>query len=235
MIKNEGENMRFRKIGRKKHRVTIILLLLLCVVLISGGILVYPYIQRGYNMYSVAVESKTIDEAIQQIRDKDNYVTYEEISQTYIKIMLKSEDRRFYFHNGFDPIATTRAMFNNIIAGRYVQGGSTLTQQLAKNMYFSFEKRIERKIAELFVVFQLENKLTKKEIIELYCNMAYFGQGCYGIQEAALHYYGVNASDLNKDQSDALAFTLKSPENYNPNVLSGHNTISWFQVSPCYF
>ena len=77
---------------------------------------------------------------------------------------------------------------------------------------------MERKIAELFVVVQLENKLTKKEIIELYCNMAYFGQGCYGIEEASEYYYGISASTLNKEQSEALAWTLKSPENYNPNV-----------------
>lgn len=220
------------KNGSRKRKLRIIILLLLCVVLIGCSFGVYPYVQRGYTMYREAVDAKSIDEAIQEIRDKDNYVTYEEISQTYIKIMLKSEDRRFYYHTGFDPIATTRAMFNNIIAGRYVQGGSTLTQQLAKNMYFSFEKRIERKIAELFVVYQLENKLTKKEILELYCNMAYYGQGCYGIQEAALHYYGVNASELNKEQSDALAFTLKSPENYNPNVLTNKNVTN---ANLCYY
>ena len=203
---------------KKKKRLRRIILSIIILIITVGGVLAAPIVKRGYVMYEEAVAAKSVDEAIAEMRDKDDYIKYEDISPTYINIMLKSEDRRFYYHYGFDPIATVRAMCNNIIAGRYVQGGSTLTQQLAKNMYFSFEKRMERKIAELFVVVQLENKLTKKEIIELYCNMAYFGQGCYGIEEASEHYYGISASTLNKEQSEALAWTLKSPENYNPNV-----------------
>jgi membrane peptidoglycan carboxypeptidase len=107
------------------------------------------------------------------------------------------------------------------MAGRFEQGGSTITQQLAKNMYFSFEKKYERKVAELFVAFQLEKELTKDEILELYCNIAYYGEGCYGLKQAAEHYYGVDPLELSEVQIVALVWTLKSPNNYNPNAYKG--------------
>ena len=95
-----------------------------------------------------------------------------------------------------------------------MEGGSTITQQLAKNLYFTFDKKLERKVAELFVAFQLEHMLTKDEILELYCNVVYFGEGCYGLQEASEHYYNISSDELSVEQASALAFTIKRP-NYN--------------------
>lgn len=201
---------------KKILRSTLVLLFIGSIIL--GTIKLYPVVATGYDMYQSAVNNKSIIEKVDEIKNKDHYIGLKEIPKAYQTALLKSEDKRFYYHFGMDPLATARAMFNNIIERRYAQGGSTLTQQLAKNMYFSFDKKVERKVAELFVAFDLERQLTKDEILELYCNIAYFGEGCYGLEEASNHYYSVSPEDLNQMQIEALVWTLKSPNNYNPNV-----------------
>jgi membrane peptidoglycan carboxypeptidase len=203
----------------KKVRISILVLAL--IGLIAGIIKISPIVVTGYEMYKTAVEAMSISDKVEEIRQDKNYITFDEIPEEYIKQVLRSEDKRFYYHFGFDPISTTRAMANNLMAGRFEQGGSTITQQLAKNMYFSFEKNYERKVAELFVAFQLEKELTKDEILELYCNIAYYGEGCYGLKQAAEHYYGVDPLELSEVQIVALVWTLKSPNNYNPNAYKG--------------
>jgi membrane peptidoglycan carboxypeptidase len=205
----------------KNKKVRISILVLALIGLIAGIIKISPIVVTGYEMYKTAIETMSISDKVEEIRQDENYITFDEIPEEYIKQVLKSEDRRFYYHLGFDPISTTRAMANNIMAGRFEQGGSTITQQLAKNMYFSFEKNYERKVAELFVAFQLEKELTKDEILELYCNIAYYGEGCYGLKQAAEHYYGVDPLELSEVQIVALVWTLKSPNNYNPNAYKG--------------
>lgn len=203
----------------KKVRISILVLAL--IGLIAGIIKISPIVVTGYEMYKTAVEAMSISDKVEEIRQDKNYITFDEIPEEYINQVLRSEDKRFYYHFGFDPVSTTRAMANNIMAGRFEQGGSTITQQLAKNMYFSFEKKYERKVAELFVAFQLEKELTKDEILELYCNIAYYGEGCYGLKQAAEHYYGVDPLELSEVQIVALVWTLKSPNNYNPNAYKG--------------
>lgn len=205
----------------KKKKVRISILVLALIGLIAGIIKISPTVVTGYEMYKTAIETMSISDKVEEIRQDENYITFDEIPEEYINQVLKSEDKRFYYHLGFDPISTTRAMANNIMAGRFEQGGSTITQQLAKNMYFSFEKNYERKVAELFVAFKLEKELTKDEILELYCNIAYYGEGCYGLKQAAEHYYGVDPLELSEVQIVALVWTLKSPNNYNPNAYKG--------------
>lgn len=190
----------------------------LCVVLAS--IKLIPLIRGGYEMYQTAVEEKSIEDRIQEVRDRKNYCSFEEISPMYLENVVMSEDKRFYKHNGIDMIAIARAAYYDLKARAFVQGGSTITQQLAKNLCFSFEKRMERKIAEVFVAFDLERKLTKKQILELYCNIAYYGEGCNGIKEATLHYYGVEPEDLSLKQSSVLTKTLRRPNDYNPNAIA---------------
>lgn len=202
-----------------KHRkIKIGILILATIGLISGIIKISPIISTGHEMYKTAINTMSISDKIAEIKQEEDYIIFDEIPEEYIKQVLKSEDKRFYYHFGFDPISTTRAMGYNIVEGRFSQGGSTITQQLAKNMYFSFEKKYERKIAELFVAYHLEKELTKKEILELYCNIAYFGEGCYGLKQAAEHYYGVNPLELSQAQINALVWTIKSPNHYNPNA-----------------
>lgn len=205
-----------------KHRkVKIVILILATICLIFSIIKISPIISTGYGMYKTATNEMSITDKIEEIRQEEDYIIFDEIPEEYIKQVLKSEDKRFYYHFGLDPISTARAMAYNIVDGSFLQGGSTITQQLAKNMYFSFEKKYERKIAELFVAYDLEKELTKNEILELYCNIAYFGEGCYGLKQAAEHYYGVNPLELSQDQIKALVWTIKSPNNYNPNAYAG--------------
>lgn len=201
-----------------KKRVFKLFIVFILVTFMIILLKIFPTIKLGYEMYKNAVNEISVEQMVEQVRSDDNYIKLEDISKEYITLLLQSEDKRFYYHFGFDPIAMARAMYSNIKLGYFAQGGSTITQQLAKNLYFSFEKKMERKVAELFVAFELERLLTKDEILELYCNVAYFGEGCYGIKEASHHYYGVSPSTLTMEQASSLVFTLKSPNRYNPNA-----------------
>lgn len=126
------------------------------------------------------------------------------------------EDRRFYSHPGFDPIGMSRAMVANVKAGRVVQGGSTLTQQLAKNLFLSPDQNMKRKVQELMLAVWLEMKFSKKEILALYLNRVYFGAGAYGIESASQRYFDKGAKDLTVGEAALLAGLLKAPSRYSP-------------------
>ena len=121
------------------------------------------------------------------------------------------EDRRFYWHPGFDPIGMSRAMAANMRAGRIVQGGSTLTQQLAKNLFLTPDQNIRRKVQELMLAVWLELKFSKQEILALYLNRVYFGAGAYGIEAASQRYFDKGAKDLTVGEAALLAGLLKAP------------------------
>lgn len=133
-----------------------------------------------------------------------------------IDAVLAVEDRRFYGHPGVDVIGTGRALVANVRAGRVVQGGSTLTQQLAKNLFLSPDRTVERKVEEMILAFQLEQRFTKDEIIELYLNRVYFGSGAWGIEAASLRYFGKSASQVTLGEAALLAGLLKAPSRYSP-------------------
>lgn len=130
--------------------------------------------------------------------------------------VLATEDRRFYDHFGIDVIGLARAMVANVRAGRIVQGGSTITQQVAKNLFLSPERTYKRKLQELMLALWLENRFSKDQILELYLNRVYLGAGTYGVDAAARKYFGRPASSLNIWQSAMLAGLLKAPSRYNP-------------------
>jgi penicillin-binding protein 1A len=130
--------------------------------------------------------------------------------------VIAIEDRRFYSHFGIDPIGLSRAMFNNVMAGRMVQGGSTLTQQLAKNLFLSPERTLERKVQEVLLAFWLEHKFTKDQILEMYLNRVYFGSGSYGVEAASRRYFKKPARDVNLAQAALLAGLLKAPSRLSP-------------------
>ena len=130
--------------------------------------------------------------------------------------IIATEDRRFYQHFGFDIIAFTRAMSVNLIKGRYAQGGSTITQQVAKNLFLTPNKNIKRKIQELLLAFWLEHKFSKDQIMALYLNRVYLGAGTYGIEAAANKYFQKTSADLNLKESAIIAGMLKAPTRYNP-------------------
>lgn len=126
------------------------------------------------------------------------------------------EDRRFYMHPGFDPIGMSRAMAANMRAGRVVQGGSTLTQQLAKNLFLTPDQNLKRKVQELMLAVWLEMKFSKKEILALYLNRVYFGAGAYGIEAASQRYFDKSATRLTVGEAALLAGLLKAPSRYSP-------------------
>jgi penicillin-binding protein 1A len=130
--------------------------------------------------------------------------------------VIAIEDRRFRSHYGVDPIGLLRAITRNLSAGHMVQGGSTLTQQLAKNLFLSQEKTLTRKAQEAVLAIWLESKFTKDEILQLYLNRVYFGSGATGIEQAARAYYNKSASELTIFEAASLAAVLKAPSNYSP-------------------
>jgi penicillin-binding protein 1A len=143
-------------------------------------------------------------------------VSLNEISPRFTEAMIATEDSRFYSHGGVDHIGLTRAMIRNIRNMRISQGGSTITQQLSKNLFFSFERRWVRKIKELMVALQIEATFSKEEILEAYCNQVYFGSGAYGVEDASLVYFGKRAKDLTLLQAAMLAGLPNSPNSANP-------------------
>ncbi|MGF6172319.1 transglycosylase domain-containing protein [Ensifer sp. 4252] len=148
----------------------------------------------------------------------EDSVPIDELPDHLIKAVLATEDRRFFDHYGIDFLGLARAMTENARAGGVVQGGSTLTQQLAKNLFLSNERTIERKIKEAFLAIWLESNLSKKEILRLYLDRAYMGGGTFGAAAAAQFYFGKAITDVNLAESVMLAGLFKAPARYAPHV-----------------
>ena len=166
-------------------------------------------------MYKEATEKIPIEEKIKEIKNIDNYTKLNEIPEDLITAVIAVEDHRFYVHKGIDLISTTKAIFTNIRQKDIVTGGSSITQQLAKNMYFSQEKTFSRKFAEIFIVSFLEENLTKDEILELYLNTIYYGNGYYGIGEASLGYFDKLPINLTFNEATILAGLPNAPSAYS--------------------
>jgi len=143
-------------------------------------------------------------------------VSIKQIPKDLQNAFIAVEDARFYEHMGIDPRGIARALFNNILGGGVSEGGSTITQQLAKNAYLTQVRTMKRKVQEMFLALQLERQYTKQEILELYLNQIYFGQGAYGIQAAAKTYFGKNVEELDLNECAMLAGIPKSPNYYSP-------------------
>jgi penicillin-binding protein 1A len=143
-------------------------------------------------------------------------VNYYELPQNLINAVIATEDRRFFSHSGIDVFGISRAFYVNRKAGRIVQGGSTITQQLAKMLFLSSQRTVKRKIQEILLAFQLERHFTKEQIITFYLNRAYFGSGNYGVGSAAKYYFSKDVSQLNLNESAMLAGILKSPAKFSP-------------------
>ncbi len=151
-------------------------------------------------------------------------VTLDEISPHLVDAVLATEDRRFYAHFGLDPLGTVRAALANLRAGGVVQGGSTITQQLAKNLFLTHERSYDRKIREMILAIWLETRLTKDDILTLYLNRVYLGAGAYGVEAAAQRYFGKPAARLELAESALIAGLLKAPSRLTPtaNIQAAH-------------
>jgi penicillin-binding protein 1A len=145
-------------------------------------------------------------------------IPLDQLPDHLIKAVLATEDRRFYTHFGIDVGGTLRALVTNARAGGVVQGGSSITQQLAKNLFLSNERTIERKINEAFLALWLESRLTKNEILKLYLDRAYMGGGTFGVDAAAQFYFGKSARDVNLAEAAMLAGLFKAPTRFSPSV-----------------
>ena len=206
---------------KKKHK-TINLIKKLIIFLFSIILIIGVYFcVKGYKLYEEAIDEKPISKTVEEIRNMDNFVCYSDLPQFYIDATISIEDHRFENHCGIDLIAIGRATIADIRALSFVQGGSTITQQLAKNVFFTQEKRIERKVAEALLALKLELKYTKEEIFELYANTAYFGNGYYGVKNAAMGYFGKEVSKLSEYECAMLAGIPNAPSIYSDDIYGG--------------
>ncbi len=203
----KGRMRGFRKV------VLIVILVIVSATVITLGI----FAAIGAKMHFDAVGAKPITEMAEEIRSQTDFVSYDELPEFYINAVLATEDRQFENHCGINPVSILRALWHDITTLSFEQGGSTITQQLAKNLYYTQEKKLSRKFAEVFTAFAIENALTKNEIFELYVNTIYFGSGYYGISEAAHGYYQKQVSELSDYESAMLAGLPNAPTAYSLN------------------
>ena len=190
-------------------------LIIILVILLSIGFII---IGSGYNMYKEAIEEVPLDEKVEEIKEKANYTSLDEMPDIYKKAVVAVEDHRFYEHGGIDVIAIGRAMWNDLKAMSFVEGGSTITQQLAKNIYFTQEKELTRKVGEVFMAYKIEDNLEKDEILELYLNTSYFGDGYETVKEASRGYFEKEPMELTDYESVMLAGIPNAPSVYAPTV-----------------
>jgi len=231
----------FRRFWRKYHLTKIFLLIGLIFSLVTGGYLFYLAKTTNVADLQNALKATTIiydkdgNQAGSLTGQKGTYVELDAISENLQNAVIATEDRTFYKNSG---INYGRFFLAILTAGRS-GGGSTITQQLAKNAYLSQDQTIERKAKEFFLALEINKKYSKKEILTMYLNNAYFGNGVWGIEDASKKYFGVSASQLTLDQSAVLAGMLKGPEIYNPlysveNATNRRNTVLQNMVAAGY-
>ena len=191
---------------------------ILMILLLIGLSIALLIIGNGYTMYKEAIEKEPLEEKVTEIRGKESYTEFSELPQMYVNAVISVEDKRFFKHGGIDIIAIGRAAINDIKAMSYVEGGSTITQQLAKNMYFTQEKIMERKIAEVFMAWEIEANYSKEDIFELYVNSIYFGDGYYTVKEACEGYFNKDISEMTDYECIMLAGIPNAPSVYAPTV-----------------
>jgi membrane peptidoglycan carboxypeptidase len=155
---------------------------------------------------------------VAQIQSIEHYTPYSQLQKTYVEAVIAAEDKRFETHKGYDLLSVGRAVWNNIKSGSLQEGGSTITQQLARNMYFEQDKKISRKLAEIFVAREIEKLYDKDEIFELYVNSIYFGSGYYNIYDASMGYFEKKPSQLSDYEATMLAGIPNAPSVYSPDV-----------------
>lgn len=191
-----------------------IIIILLILILLACGLMFI----LGYSSYSQALKEKPLLTRIEEVISDEHYIKYEDLSEYYIDAVIAVEDHRFYNHGAIDPIGIARALWVNIKNGELQEGGSTITQQVAKNIIFSQEETLSRKLGEILAAFDLEKNYTKNEILALYVNTCYFGDGYYGIYDASMGYYNKDPKDLTLDESSMLAGVPNAPSVYAPTV-----------------
>ena len=191
---------------------------LIIIILIIAAFLAGSVYHEARQVYKQVVADAPIEEKVAQIQSIEHYTPYSQLPKTYVEAVIAAEDKRFETHKGYDLLSVGRAVWNNIKSGNLQEGGSTITQQLARNMYFEQDKKISRKLAEIFVAREIEKLYDKDEIFELYVNSIYFGSGYYNIYDASIGYFGKKPSQLSDYEATMLAGIPNAPSVYSPDV-----------------
>lgn len=189
-----------------------IIIFIILIILLAGTILTY----QGYTMYKQALDKISVKDKVAELQSQKNYTKYEDLPEFYLDAVVAVEDRRFYDHGALDYLGIARAIWTNIKSFELREGGSSITQQVAKNVYFTQEKTALRKIAEVFMAFEIERNCDKNTILEIYVNTSYFGSGYDGIKEAANGYYDKEPIDMNKYECSMMAGVPNAPSVYAP-------------------
>ena len=191
-----------------------LLWLFLVILVIVAGV----QIKGGYDKYQQALADRPLTDVLEELQAKENYTQYEKVPEIYYKALVAVEDRRFYKHNGFDIIGTTRAIYNDIRAKELLEGGSTISQQLAKNLYFPQDNTLQRKIAEIFMAMKIEREYEKEDVLEFYVNGIYYGSGYYSIYDASKGYFGKEPKDMTDYECTLLVGIPNAPSIYSLDV-----------------
>ncbi len=221
-----------RKKARSKILVALeVFLLVVLIILIAGSTAAFIYVsQCAKGLPDISKLSFSPEQSSQIFDYKGNlitnvyafenrvYVPLDKISDVAKKAVIAEEDERFYQHGALDYKGIMRALWEDLRYGRVVQGGSTITQQLARSLFLTQERTIKRKVKEALLAIELEKKFTKDQILEMYLNEVYFGAGAYGIESAAETYFGKHASELTLPEAAMLAGVIKAPSDINPFV-----------------
>ena len=190
-----------------------LLWLVLVVLVIVAGV----QIKGGYDKYQLALADRPLAEVIEELQDKENYTQYRDVPEIYYKALVAVEDRRFYKHNGFDIIGSARAIYNDIKAWELLEGGSTISQQLAKNLYFPQDNTLRRKIAEIFMAMKIEREYEKEDVLEFYVNGIYYGSGYYSIYDASVGYFDKEPKEMTDYECTLLVGIPNAPSVYSLN------------------
>lgn len=195
-----------------KIALWIVLGLIGLVILVTGFFAI-----KGAVMWNNAKSELSITQAAENFKASEDFTSYENLPQFYIDAVISVEDRKFFSHGGINVKSIIRAALYDIKNQSLDQGGSTITQQLAKNVWFSQEKRLERKFAEVWAAFDLEKELDKNDIFALYANTIYFGSDYYGITAAARGYFRKEPAELSEYECAMLAGLPNAPSVYSLN------------------
>lgn len=187
----------------------ILLILILITVIGIGALIAYD---PSNDDYTLSPELYT------QLSNQADYTYIDDISPIFLNVLVANEDKRFYDHMGFDLIRIVGAIYGNIKAGELETGGSSITQQLAKNLFYSQEQTFSRKLLELGTALRLELYFSKEQILEMYVNVIYYGSDAYGIKQASQIYFDILPGELDIDDAGVLVGLLPAPSVYNPNA-----------------
>lgn len=196
-----------------KKTKRVICLCLIVLIVIAG-----LQIKGGYDKYQNALASRPLEQVISELQSKENYTLYEDVPGIYYQALVAVEDRRFYKHKGFDVIGTGRAIYNDIKSRKLIEGGSTISQQLAKNLYFPQDDTLQRKIAEIFMAMRIEREYNKEDVLEFYVNGIYYGSGYYCIYDASKGYFGKKPKDMTDYECTLLVGIPNAPSVYSLDV-----------------